>query len=267
MFRQSKLRGPIGRIYPIFIISAHLLAIIEFLIREELIGRGLDISKGPLYITIITGIFFVVMGVYQWWRYHLWVYFVLGLLAGISTVQSVSQYGEYFTLQSYVINIMLVIIFIIVTWPVLAGQERYEAKTRRLFKLAADSIDETDAGYTGRPYSAGKAQYFHEELAGFARFIKSKHIALPVYKKEGTFFIFSLGRSILKNPEPGSVSYVQFSKEGEISVHIAAFDYKQYTKRFTFDQLCNSLGDTFHRFLEYYKEGHEDRIINELKSV
>jgi len=69
------------------------------------------------------------------------------------------------------------------------------------------------------------------------------------------------------NPEPKEVSYVLFGKDGDLSVHVAAFDYKQYTMRFTFDQLCGSLGNTMQRFMEYYKEGHEERIINELKSV
>ncbi len=267
MFRKTKLRGPIGRIYPIFINSALLLAVVEFLIRRELILDGMDISKGPLFVTIIVSLFFAVMGAYQWWRYHLWVYFVLGLIAGASTLQSICQYSDFFTIQSYIINIMLVVIFIVVTWPVLAGQERFEAKARRLFKLAADSIEETDAGFTTRPYSAGKAHYTNEELAGFARFLKSKHIINPIYRKEGVFLTVSLGRSLVQNPEPGKVSYVLFGKEGEISVNISAFDYRQYTKRFTFDQLCGSLGNTMLRFLEYYQQGHEDRIINELKSV
>lgn len=267
MFRQTKLKGPIGRIYPIFFISANVLAIGEFLIRQELVTEGMDITGGPLFITIIASLFLLVMGIYQWWRYHLWVYFGLGIIAGISTLQSISQYTEYFTVYSYIINIMLVIIFVIVTWPVLAGQERFESKARRLLKLAADSIDETSAGFTTRPYSAGKADYSIEDIQGFARFLKSKHVINPIYHNEGVYMTFSTGRSILKKSEPSRVSYVLFSKDGELSVHMAAFDYKQYTRKFTFDQLCSSLGTTFHRFLKYYNEGHEERIIHELKSV
>jgi len=267
MFRKTKLRGPIGRIYPIFFISVYILAMVEFLIREQLILDGMDILRGPLIITVIASLFLVVMGIYQWWRYHLWIYFALGLIAGVSTLQSMCQYTDFFTMQSYIINIMLVVIFIVATWNILAGQERFEIKARRLFKLAADSIDETNAGFTARPYSAGKAEYTSEELAGFARFLKSKHIVNPVYRNEGIFMTVSLGHSLMLDPDPGKVSYVLFGKDGELSVHMAAFDYKQYTKRFTFDQLCSSLGSTMHRFLEYYKEGHEDRIINELKSV
>jgi hypothetical protein len=207
------------------------------------------------------------MGIYQWWRYHLWVYFGLGLLAGVSTLQSMCQYVDYFSLTSYIINIMLVVIFIIATWPVLAGQERFEIKARRVFKLAADSIEGTGNGFTARPFSAGKGEYTPEQLLGFTRYLKSKHIALPVYKNEGVYISFSLGRSLMLEPEPAKLSYVLFSNEGDISVHISAFDYKQYTRRFTFDQLCSSLGNTFGRFLDHYKQGHEGRILTELKSV
>ena len=185
MFRKTKLRGPIGRIYPIFFISVYILAVVEFLIREQLILDGMDILRGPLIITVIASLFLVVMGIYQWWRYHLWIYFALGLIAGVSTLQSMCQYTDFFTMQSYIINIMLVVIFIVATWNILAGQERFEIKARRLFKLAADSIDETNAGFTARPYSAGKAEYTTEEQAGFARFLKSKHIVNPVYRNEG----------------------------------------------------------------------------------
>ena len=267
MFRKTKLRGPLGRIYPIFIISAHVLAIVEFVVRERLIDSGMDIFRGPVYSTVIASLFFAVMGAYQWWRYHLWVYFVLGIVAGASTLQSMCQYTDFFTLQSYIINIMLVVIFIIATWNILAGQERFEAKSRRLFKLAVDSIEETNAGFTARPYSAGNAKFTPAELLGFARYLKSKHIVNPVYRREGTYLCFSLGKSLLTDPDPSEVSYVFFSDKGEVNVHIAAYDYKQYTKRFSFDRLCSSLGETMQRFFDYYKEGSEGRIIDELKSV
>ena len=268
MFNKTKLRGPIGRIYPIFILSMYALAVVEFVIRRNMIMEGWDISQGPVYTSIIAALFFVVMGIYQWFRYRLWPYPVAGLLAGISTFQSICQYIDtIFTFQSYIFSIILLVIFVIVTWPILAGHERYEMNARRLFKLAADSIMETSAGFTARPYSAGSTDYTFETLQGFARFLNSKRIVNPVYREQGIYMTISLGISPMTDPEPEKVSYVLFDKEGKITVHISAFDYRQYTKRFTFDQLCESLGSTFHRFLEYYKEGYEERIINELKSV
>jgi hypothetical protein len=126
---------------------------------------------------------------------------------------------------------------------------------------------ETSAGFTSRPYAAGKIEYSSEKIQGFARFLKSKYVAKPLYKEQGVYLLFSLGTSVMKDVEPNQVSYVLFEKTGQVTVHISAYDYKQYTERFTFDQLCSSFGTIFIRFLDYYLEGHEDRIITELKSV
>jgi hypothetical protein len=91
MFNKTKLRGPIGRIYPIFILSMYALAVVEFVIRRNMIMEGWDISQGPVYTSIIAALFFVVMGIYQWFRYRLWPYPVAGLLAGISGICTFSE--------------------------------------------------------------------------------------------------------------------------------------------------------------------------------
>ena len=59
--------------------------------------------------------------------------------------------------------------------------------------------------------------------------------------------------------------FTRIDPDGNISVSISAFDYHQYRKSFSFDQLCESTGDIFKRFLEYYKDGREARIVTELK--
>jgi hypothetical protein len=268
MFRNAKLRGPVGRIYPITIISFYVLGIIEFLIRKHYSNEGYDNTVGPLISIYGAALFFFVMGIYHWFRYRLWVYPVLGLLLMISTAHSAFHYSSrIFTLEGYLISLFLVTLFIVFAWSALYSHEKYEAKTRRLFKLAVDQIGETSAGYTERPYSAGEANYTMEEVQGMARYLKSKHIAMPQYSSRGVFLLFSLGKSVVREPDPAEVSYVHFNEEGKINVQISPFDYKQYTKRYTFDQLCSSFGDMFRRFLEYYKEGHEERILAELRSV
>jgi hypothetical protein len=268
MFKQSKLRGPVGRIYPITILSFYIIGVIEFLIRLHYIRLGYDLEKGPILSIIGVAGFFLVMGIYQYWRYQLLTFLILGIILGYSSFQSLFTYVDwYITVESYIIGIIVVVLYIVVTWPILSGHERYEAKTRRLFKLAVDQINETEAGFTARPFAAGNASFTIEEAQNFSRYLKSKHIVLPVYSKDGVFLMFSLRKSLMKNPEPEEVSYVQLWNSGEIRIHISAFDYKQYTKRYSFDQLCSSFGDVFRRFLHYYQEGHEDRILAELKAV
>jgi hypothetical protein len=268
MFNRSKLRGPVGRIYPITILSFYIIGVIEFLVRLYYIDKGYVLEKGPVYSIIAVALFFFLMGIYQYWRYRLWVFFVLGIILGYSSFQSLFAYVDwYFDGIWYAIGIIITILYIVVTWPVLAGHERFESKTRRLFKLAVDQIKDTEAGFTARPYNAGEAAYTLEEARGLARYLKSKHVALPVFRNDGVYLMFSLGKSLMTGPEPEEVSYALLWKSGEVRIHISAFDYKQYTKRYSFDQLCQSFGDIFKRFLEYYKEGHEDRIMAELKSV
>jgi len=83
MFKRAKLRGPIGGIYPIFFFSASVLAVVEIFIRHELFIDRMDIMQGPFLVTIISSLFIIIMGIYQWWRYHVWIYFGLGMLAGV----------------------------------------------------------------------------------------------------------------------------------------------------------------------------------------
>lgn len=268
MLGKTKLRGPVGRIYPIAIICVHIVLVMEMVIRRQMIKDGADLISGPVFSFIAAAAFFIIMGIYQIFRYKSWIYLVLGLLIGNATINGMASFHVGpFNAASYYISFILVILFIILNWPFLYGQERFEANSRRLFKLACDSIMETSAGFTARPFFAGKTEYSKERIEGFARFLKGKYIAKPVYREQGVYLLFSLGASLMLDIEPQQVSYVLFDKTGQLSVHISAYDYKQYTERFTFDQLCNSFGSMFKRFLEYYQEGHDDRIITELKSA
>jgi hypothetical protein len=74
-----------------------------------------------------------------------------------------------------------------------------------------------------------------------------------------------MGRSPLSVHEPSEISYVQFDYGGSISVRIAEQDYKRYSRKFTFDLLCRSMESVLRKFLEYYLNNEEDRILVELK--
>ena len=269
MTLRSKLKGPIGRIYPIVILSTYVLGVMEFFIRRHLEDSFPGISMGPFYSTIFLSLFFVYMGIYQWRRYRLWVYPVVNFLAAASTFQSLSNYKiyhiPYLTLEGYIINILLIVLFIVFYWPTFSGAEKFEANARRLFKLAGELLHDTSDGFTERPYSAGSAKYIPEDLMGFVRFINGKFIAKSFQKGDSMYLGFSLGRSLVVAESPEEVSYIKFDQDGNITVSISAFDYRQYRKSFSFDQLCASVGDIFKRFLEYYKDGNEARIIAELK--
>jgi len=146
------------------------------------------------------------------------------------------------------------------TWPIIYGHEKLESNARRLFNLAAEHVHEAFNGFTDRPYSACKAEYSKDEIRGFSRFMGGQKIVKSIIQKETIILAFSMGISPLKEPD------LSFDNEGNVSVHISAYDYNRFKEELTFDHLCASMGDIFIRFLEYYNKGLESRIIVELKS-
>lgn len=269
MLYKSKLKGSFGRIYPISIIIVYILCIFEVIIRLSLKEYGIEIGVVPVFSFLIMGGFFAVMGIIQLFRYRLWINLVLGVLAGVGCILAIFIFDspiEYIKLI-YVANILVIVLLIIAFWPVLAGQERYESNARRIFKLAAEIIEETAGGYTSRPFSAGNVAVSEDDLQGFARFVNGKHIARAFNRKEGFYLAFSLNKSVMRLDDPAEVSYLSINYSGEVTVQITPADYKAYRAKYNFDQLCASMADVFIRFLNYYREGKEDRIITELKTA
>jgi len=90
---------------------------------------------------------------------------------------------------------------------------------------------------------------------------------VKAFKKKDVYYLgFSMGASPLVVDDPLEISHVRIGPENNLSVSISSFDYQQYKENLNFDQLCQSMSEVFMRFIEYYKEGKESRIISELKS-
>ncbi|MCD4697036.1 MAG: hypothetical protein K8S16_12440, partial [Bacteroidales bacterium] len=132
---------------------------------------------------------------------------------------------------------------------------------------AAQQVFEVSNGYTNRPYSGGKTEVGNTDILGLARFLAGKEIIIYDAGPQLITYAFSMNTSPLVDPQLNKVSYMSFDQEGNISVHISERDYKQYKNKLSFDQLCGSFVNMFKQFLEYYKDGNEDRIVTELKSV
>jgi len=264
MFNQTKLKGPLGRKIPFAIL------LIFIFVFTELYFIGF-----PFYSILVFGAFFVVLGIVDFARTKLYTYLIIFLLAGTATWHSLANFAHFFGIENssiftqvtYVIHVIFNVIFIAFNWSTLYCHEKLEANARRVFKLASELILETSNGFTDRPYSAGTAQYSTEEILGFARFLTGKNITRSVIKKDSVILLFSMGISPLKYPEIEKISYISFDYDGNISVHISKFDYKRYKETLKFNELCDSLGNVFKRFLSYYQNGNDDRIITELKSL
>ena len=270
MNSQSKLRWSTGLYYPVVIFSSYILAIIEIVIRKALIKDGTISISFPFLTYIFVGLFFIGMGIYQWHRYRFWIYPVVNIIIGILCFQApyaISVHGFSFLRATYFITLIILVLFVIINWESFYGQERFEINSRRLFRLAAELIRDTSGGFTERPYSAGKLTASKDEMLGFSRFLNGKYVARTFHLEDRIYFSFSMNKSLVNLEDPKEVSYAVLDFDGNISVAISEKDYKDYVNRFSFDQVCSSMATIFGRFLEYYKQGLENRIIMELKTA
>jgi len=217
----------------------------------------------------VVGFFFFIMGVLQWFKYRLWIYPVIGFFLCILCFQASALYPHSFSIYkvTYFITFIILVMIVIVNWSTLYGQERFELNSRRLFKLAAENIEETGDGFTQRPFSAGKIPMSKEDLKGLSRFLNGKYVVKSFHESDSIIFAFSMNKSLMKLDDPQEVSHVTIDFNGNLSVFISEADYGDFTARFTFDQLCNSMAEIFRRFMEYYQQRLESRIITELKNA
>lgn len=269
MSYQSKIRMSIGYVYPIGIFSSYILVIIEFVIRRYLVSIGWEIIKVPSLTIYLVSLFFIVLGIIQWFRYKNWINPVLGLLIGLTTCQVAFIYAgnsDIFKL-TYFASFIIIILFILINWQSIHSEARFETNSRRLFRLASERIHEVSNGYTERPYPAGKVEYNKDELLGFVRFLHGSYVVRPFYYDSYIELAFSMNKSLVVIKEASEVSHIILDHSGDVKVKISEKDYRNYKERLSFDQLCSSMANTFTRFLDYYREGMETRIITELKSA
>jgi hypothetical protein len=260
---KSKIRMSIGWVYPIGIFTSYLIALAEWAIRDDLNQQGFNVIRVPYFTFLMVGLFFMILGIIQWFRYRNWIYPSLGFIMGITTCQGSFVFSGLNEILrfTYLASFIVLILFIIINWNSFYNHERFELNSRRLFRLAAERIYETSDGYTERPYSAGKAQYTRDELLGFARYLHAKYITRPFYLEDSICLAFSMNKSLIVVEDPSEVSHIILDHNGNIRVKISEKDYRDCKEKLSFDQLCSSMANVFTRFIDYYKAGLESRIM------
>jgi hypothetical protein len=230
----------------------------------------MDILHVPMISFIAMGLFFIGMGLWQLRRIQLWIYPVLGLLAGVGCFLAIYLFPSPspYLITFYVINLLVILLLVLFFWPVLSSQERFEANARRIFSLSVEMIEDQAGGYTDRPFAAGKIEINpNDELEGFIRFLDGRFIARSMKVGDVRYLLISMNKSVLVARDVNEVSHLQITRDGFLTVRICQPDYRQYKARYNFDQLCASLAGVFLRFYEYYRDGKEDRIVRELKTA
>ncbi|MCD4772823.1 MAG: hypothetical protein K8R41_05500 [Bacteroidales bacterium] len=202
------------------------------------------------------------------WHYFLASHFedIIRMLHMMGIDLSISSEDNPFSMFTWAINAVILAILMAVFTPLIEKAFRLERSARKLFKLAAQTVYSVTNGFTSRPYSAGNAEYTHDELIGFTNYLSGKSIVFPVYKENGIYLTFSMRRSPYSIKEPTEITYVYFDYEGKITVHISEIDYRRYKAQLSFDQLNESMSNVFKRFLDHYKNNQENRINNELSN-
>jgi hypothetical protein len=265
MFDSRKLRpdtsitGPIQPVIVLLIfavlwavsgITAALLSLSFIYCCYALLSMSLAIRTGNLWF-IVTMIFQFTMAVF-------------GLV--------VPRVGAHALNRESFRPLVLIIFIEIAVLVYVMATKKLKWRGREILELAAQNIEETSNGFTERPRPLGKIDCSVNELNGFAYFMKRKLIAFPF--RETTRLVMV---PVMMGEENGVVmgfssdytnkSWVAIDKEGNVSAHISKKDYLKYKEALSFDQLCESLGELFIKYFDYYKRGEEIRIMHELAKV
>jgi hypothetical protein len=214
------------------------------------------------------GMLFCLAGV-TLWHYALAAHFdtCLIMLRQLGFDISLIPANNPFSMMIWLINLVVFLILMIFTGPVILKAFRLEQAAMGIFRAAAQTVTTTGNGFTSRPFFAGNAEYSKEQITGFTQYLAGQMIVYPVYSEAGVFMTFSMGKSPLAIKDSSEISYITYENTGKITVHIASADYRRFRKQLTFDRLCDSLGEVFKRFLNYYINNQESKILLELKST
>lgn len=165
-----------------------------------------------------------------------------------------------------------VTIFLLIWVIILLFTRRTKWKGREVFELAAQNVDDISEGYTSRPLAAGKIEATKSQILGFAEFLKRNLIAMP-YREDSRIVLvpIMMGREYgflyRRNVDYLNKSWVAIDFQGNVSVNMAKNDYLTYQENYSFDQLCNGMGQAFIEFFEMYKKGEGIRILDKLNSL
>jgi len=133
-------------------------------------------------------------------------------------------------------------------------------------------VEEGLESYTERPRPAGLVDYSKYDIIDFTNYLKRVMIGFT-YQEENRIFIVPIkfghewGALYSPNFNYLEKTWIAFDFDGQVSVHISRKDYLSYKEDLAFDHLCESMGQLFITFGEFYMRGDKVRIIDRLNSV
>lgn len=240
-----------------------MVIVIVIIGSRVIFGREAFYNVFWIILAIFALIHFVVLLRTKNWGHLIAMLFYLFIAA---TFFNLSFHRHHFlTLFFAVSGFILFILFMYVMFT-----NRIKWRYTEILELAARPVDESDDGFSPRPFPAGEARYAKGEVIGFAKFLLKHVIAYPYFEENRVTLVvpqnmFShllfLKRSYQKD------TYISFDFNGNVSVHIAKKDYQKYKEELTFDRLCDSFGNLFREFLELYQRSESSKIIDRLNAL
>jgi hypothetical protein len=148
--------------------------------------------------------------------------------------------------------------------------KRINWRYKEILELTAKPVKETTDGFTHRPFPTGSADFTRKEALGLSRYLKKYVVIFPFIESDRVVLVIPeymwlymvLFKKTYKNE-----TYVAFENSGNVTVRISRNDYRKYKEELTFDQLCVSLGDLFKQFMQWYKDGTPEKILDKLNST
>ena len=162
----------------------------------------------------------------------------------------------------------LVIIAAVIALSIIV-RKKVKWRTREVLELAAMPVSGVDNGFTARPIPAGTIDASSLELEAFTAFMRENLVAIPYIESDVVVYSFTNNiwkQIILKSGYEGG-TWVSIDQDGRVSASISKDDYLLYKHRFSFDQLCASLGTLIVEFFELFKRGEGKKVIERFDNL
>jgi len=242
------------------------------------IGALIWIFIGAKAGLLAVALFFILYATFSFWIYirtrnisylaaSLWQ-----LLFGLFLVTS-PRYLLIPIINSKITALITVFLLASTVWLFyLVFTKRAKWKGREVFELASISTEPLPDGFTERPRPAGRTDYSKDELIGFAKFLSSNLIAMPYFEENGIVFVpvkmeDEFGYMFTPEKFRQNRSWIAFDFTGNVTANISKKDYIGYKEELSFDQLCENLGKLFIEFMQYYRKGEAERIVDKLNKL
>jgi len=224
---------------------------------------------GTFYSICVIGGLVIIWAIYYYLMVKVYQVLILFVVAGVGLVHAflIFQLDIGLPLYGLIINAAVFLILIPLFVPPILKCYELQMNAKKLFKMAVDFNKENSSGYHDRPYLSGQAEYTNEEIIGFARYLHGKRLAFTDIQSDKVVISFSMRTSPITKPNQNEISYLTFDFAGIVMVYISRKDYNKYKNSRSIDQLCESMGKLFKRFLDYYQNRNEERFIAVFKSV